>query len=103
MISEPSYVITGPAKRDIEELAVYIGERFGVSVLDQVETRLYRLFERLAEFPESGRERPELWPPPYRFVPFGPSLVAFRGDVEPLQIIRVRRAAQDWPRLRPNE
>jgi len=40
--------------------------------------------------------REDIAPLPYSFWPVGPSLIAYRPDVQPVQIVRVVRGARDW-------
>jgi plasmid stabilization system protein ParE len=67
-------------------------------IADRVRDDLERAFELLATHPEIGRLREELAPEPYRFWPVGPSLVVYRADLKPIQIIHVGRG-RDWARI----
>jgi plasmid stabilization system protein ParE len=66
------FELTAPAERDLEEIFFEVKERHGLLVAEGVYGNLLRTFELLADMPEMGRHRPELWPPPYRFWPTGP-------------------------------
>ena len=94
------YQLTLLAEQDVREIVFYIAENFGLARAEQVRGDFLETFRLLAERPEIGRHRPELWPEPYRFWPLGPALVAYRSDVEPIQIVRVVRASRDWQGLR---
>ena len=81
----------------------YIADNFGFARAEQARSEFVRTFRPLAERPEIGRHRPELWPEPYRFWPLGPSLIAYRSDVDPIQIVRVARGSRQWMSLRRDE
>ena len=94
------YQLTPLAEQDVREIVFYIAENFGLARAEQVRGDFLETFRLLAERPEIGRHRPELWPEPYRFWPLGPVLVAYRSDVDAIQIVRVVRASRDWQDLR---
>jgi len=87
------------AEQDVRDIVLYVAERFGRSRAEYVRTEFLATFRLLAENPSLGRHRIELWAEPYRFWPLGPSLIAYRGDVSPIRIVRVARASRDWPTL----
>ncbi|MDJ0853532.1 MAG: type II toxin-antitoxin system RelE/ParE family toxin [Myxococcota bacterium] len=95
------YALTAPAEQDLEDIFFEVAERHGRVVAERVFASLLRAFDLLANNPEVGRHRPELWPPPYRFWPTGPAYIAYRGDVKPIRIIRIARASRDWSRFSP--
>lgn len=97
------FELTALAERDLEEIFFEVKERHGRLVAERVYSNLLRTFNLLANRPEIGRHRPELWPPPYRFWPTGPSFIAYRGDVRPIRIVRIARASRDWSRFAPTE
>lgn len=97
------YVLTIPARNDIRKIVFEVDDRFGRAVADRVYDGIHETLGRLAEHPEMGRTRPERWPERYRFFPHGPSLIAYRGDVRPIRIIRIARASRDWSRIEPSE
>jgi plasmid stabilization system protein ParE len=94
------FELTLEAEDDVRRIIEYVAERFGIQRAEQLRTEFVTAFRLLAERPEIGRSRPDLWSDPYRFWPLGPSLIAYRGDVIPIQIVRVARASRDWPLLR---
>ena len=101
-MTAPRFELTAPAERDLEEIFFEAKERHGRLVAERVYDNLLRTFELLADMPEMGRHRPELWPPPYRFWPTGPAYIAYRGDVRPIRIVRIARASRDWSRFAPS-
>lgn len=93
------FQLTPLAEQDVREIVLYVAARFGRLRAERARADLVSAFRLLARNPEIGRHRTELWPEPYRFWPLGPSLVVYRADVRPIQIVRVARASWDWPRL----
>ena len=94
------FQLTPLAEEDVRNIVLYVAEHFGRARADRARKEFLSTFRLLAEQPEMGRYRPELWPEPYRFWPHGPALIAYRGNVNPIQVVRVARAARDWPVLR---
>ena len=90
------YVLARLAEADADETWDYVTERFGFDVADRVLESLQDAFRLLAENAGIGHDREDIAPPPYSFWPVGPSLIAFRPDVRPIQIIRVVRGERDW-------
>lgn len=95
------FQLTPLARQDVRDTVDYVAARFGIERAERVRAELTAAFRLLSEHPDIGRHRPELWDEPYRFWPLGPSLIAYRGDVSPVQIVRVMRASRDWPALSP--
>ena len=60
----PRFELTAPAERDLEDIFFEVKERHGLLVAERVYRNLLRTFDLLAEMPDMGRHRPELWPPP---------------------------------------
>jgi plasmid stabilization system protein ParE len=97
------YSLTPLAEGDLDDTWDYVADRFGFDVADGVLDSLHRAFQLLAENPEIGHAREDIAPLPYSFWPVGPSLIAYRPDVQPVQIVRVVRGARDWQGLLPEE
>ncbi len=95
------FELTAPAERDLEEIFFEVKGRHGQLIAERVYGNLLRTFELLASRPEIGRQRPELWPAPYRFWPTGPAYIAYRSDVRPIRIVRIARASRDWSGFAP--
>lgn len=95
------YVLTQLAETDLDKTWDYVAERFGFDVADRVLESLHDAFRLLAENPDIGHRREDIAAPPYSFWPVGPSLIAFRPDVRPIQIIRVVRGERDWSGILP--
>ena len=90
------YVLTPLAETDPDDIWDYAAQRFGFDVADEVLESLHRAFRFLAEHPDAGHAPEDIAPSPYSFWPVGPSLIAFRPDVRPVQVIRVARGERDW-------
>ena len=95
------YVLTQLAEADLGQTWDYVAARFGFDVADRVLESLHNAFRLLAENPDIGHIREDIAAPPYSFWPVGPSLIAFRPDVRPIQIIRVVRGERDWSGVLP--
>jgi plasmid stabilization system protein ParE len=95
------YDLTPLAEADLDDTWDYVADRFGFDVADGVLDSLHKAFQLLAENPEIGHARKDIAPLPYSFWPVGPSLIAYRTDARPLQIVRVVRGARDWQGLLP--
>lgn len=95
------YQLTPLAESDLEEIFFEVKDRHGLIVAERVYSNMTHAFAMLAEMPAVGRERPELWAPPYRFWPIGPAYIAYRADVRPIRIVRIARASRDWSRFAP--
>ena len=89
------YVLTRLAEADLNRIWDYVAERFGFDVADRVLESLHGAFRLLAENPGIGHTREDIAPTPYSFWPVGPSLIALRPDVRPVQIIRIVRGERD--------
>jgi len=85
---------TEPALRDLETIAEYIA-------LDKPEAarafirKVFRVAERLAAFPKSGRVPPEIPDLPYREVVVAPCRVFCRIDHQTVLIIHVMRGEKE--------
>ena len=95
------YVLTPLAEADLDDIWDYVAERFGFDVADEVLDSLHRTFQLLAENPDMGHTREDIASAPYSFWAVGPSLIALRPDVRPVQIVRVVRGERDWPGVLP--
>ena len=95
------YVLTPLAEADLDDTWDYVTENFGFDIADRVLESLHDAFRLLAENPDLGHSREDIAPLPYSFWPVGPSLIAFRPDVRPVQIVRVVRGSREWRGLLP--
>lgn len=95
------YVLTPLAEADLDQTWDYVAEHFGFDVADRVLDSLHDAFKLLGENPEIGHSREDLAPVAYSFWPVGPSLIAYRPDANPVQIVRVVRGEREWTGLLP--
>ncbi|MEM6325828.1 MAG: type II toxin-antitoxin system RelE/ParE family toxin [Bacteroidota bacterium] len=56
------YVITGPARRDLEDIFDYLAETDPAAAL-RLDDRLLKAFRQLAELPQMGRSQEHRRPP----------------------------------------
>ena len=96
-----NYVLTQLAEADLDQTWDYVAEQFGFDAAGRVLESLHDAFRLLAENPGIGHDREDIAAPPYSFWPVGPSLIAFRPDVRPIQIVRVLRGERDWSGVLP--
>lgn len=95
------YALTRLAESDLDQTWDYVAEHFGVDVADRVLDSFHDAFKLLGQNPDIGHSREDLAPHPYLFWPVGPSLIAYRPDVRPVQIVRVVRGEREWTGLLP--
>jgi len=62
-----SYLLTGPASRDLDEIIGYISEQ-SVQTAVMVAQRFQKMFQRIAELPGIGHRRDELNDPNARVI-----------------------------------
>lgn len=87
------YIITPKAEKDIDEILLFIAaDNIDASIA--FSDRLSSLFDRLAENPKIGRERPEL-KPEIRSFPEGSYLIFYREWAGLVAIVRVLHGARD--------
>lgn len=92
----PSYTLSGAAERDLEHIAAYTVDTFGIEQALVYRDGLIRSFDFLAENPKSARLREEL-KPPVRAYRFQSHLIFY--DLLPdgsILILRVRHGREDW-------
>jgi toxin ParE1/3/4 len=88
------YDLTAQARIDYFDAYDFIASHSGPAA-ERWETRILEAFDRIAEFPHSGRIHPEYGPDYLRFWVEGQYLVIYDPDAEPLQIIGILHGAQD--------
>jgi toxin ParE1/3/4 len=93
------YVLTGQAKKDLEEINHFIAEDD-----PQAANRFLDAFERkcqmLAQFPEMGRRWDDI-NPPLRSFPLGKYLIFYRLIEEGVEIVRVLSGYRDFEAIFP--
>src|SRR5688500_11306064 len=90
-------IITVPAQADLRNLWSRIAEH-DLSAADRMLDLVLERAKVLAEFPYSGRERPELGPD-YRSMAADPYVIFYRPRNDGVAILRVAHTAQDIDRI----
>lgn len=93
----PRFVRSQLAKRDILEIWDYICDD-NMAAADALLDRFEARFRGLAQFPLSGRERPELGRN-LRSVPEGEYLIVYRPIDDGVEIVRVIHGKRDFQKL----
>jgi len=88
------------AQLDVRDIATFIGEDSPAAAARFVQS-LFKVVERLADFPESGRVVPEFGDPAIREVIRKPCRIVYRIDRpnRNVQIVRVWHAARGTARI----
>lgn len=92
-----AFVLTAQARDDLVALRDFIARDDPRAALRLLES-LRAAFRRLAEFPEIGRERPDLASRPVRTWPVGPYLIVYETAAR-TTILRVVSGYRDLPEL----
>ncbi len=92
------YRLSAEAERDYFEAFEYLAER-NPKAADKWGSRMIETFDGLAEWPLTGRIRPEYAPPNLRCWIEGDYAVIYDPFSDPLHIIALLHGAQDIPSL----
>ncbi len=91
-----TYRLTRKAEGDVVDIYLHGAQQFGSAQADAYHRRLEEAFLLLAEFPQIGRECPEI-DPPVRIHPCGVHLIVYVAEREGgILIVRVRHGREDW-------
>lgn len=90
-----NYRLSRKADQDIQSIAEFGIERFGVTQARAYHDVLFNVFDLIGQNPEMGREHPEL-SGDIRVHPHGPHIILYRDDDEGVLIVRVRHSREDW-------
>ncbi|MGA9580641.1 MAG: type II toxin-antitoxin system RelE/ParE family toxin [Allosphingosinicella sp.] len=85
--------ITPAADRDADEIFAYIAEDDSFAAERQIQ-RIFTAAKRLADFPGSGRARPELGPGA-RTIVVGRYLLLYRVGPDSVDILRIAHGARE--------
>ncbi|MBC7785780.1 MAG: type II toxin-antitoxin system RelE/ParE family toxin [Burkholderiales bacterium] len=94
-----SYILTGPATRDIDEILDYIAAQSAQTAV-LVAQRFEKAFQRLADFSGIGHTRDELRDANARVVAVSGYLVIYDPTLMPVHILRVVRGTRDLGRIK---
>jgi toxin ParE1/3/4 len=86
-------VIAEAAERDLQSIWVYVAER-NYDAADQLLDEILAVTEKLAEWPEMGRLRPELQPG-IRSFPIGNYVLFYRVRRDAIEVARVLHGRRD--------
>lgn len=90
------YRLSRAANDDLFDVFVQGLDQFGPRQAERYRDAIRRTFDRLADFPEMGRARPDVGPT-VRTLPFKAHVVVYRRDGDDgVLILRVRHAREDW-------
>jgi plasmid stabilization system protein ParE len=92
------YILAPEALQDLQELWDYIATE-NLDAADRMIDTLFAAFERLAAMPGLGHRREDLTDRPLRFWTVDTSLVIYRAERTPIEIVAVTRGGRDIPRL----
>lgn len=87
------YRLTEQAELDLEDLWVYVAQRDEIAADRQV-AQLFDRFPMLAQFPNMGRQRDDLFPG-LRSFPVKPYVVFYMVHPNYIEIVRVLHQSQD--------
>jgi toxin ParE1/3/4 len=90
------YRLSPTAKRDLETIANYGIDAFGMEAAQKYYAGLVRGFNFLAQYPKAARLRQEVRPP-VRAYPCQSHLIVYEiDDAQNILILRVHHAREDW-------
>ena len=98
----PRYYFTPTALRDLEDLWDFIAEDNPTAAREVVGAILSAV-DHLAEFPRIGHPRDDLADETLRVWPVDTSLIIYRPDKQPIEIIRILSGFRDLQLLFPDE
>ena len=94
------YRLTPQARAGLQRLLEHISAHFGVTVAEQVLSRIESALASLSEYPGSGHCRGSITSDPrVRFRRVGPTLIAYREAEGVIEVLFVERGERDWDRL----
>lgn len=96
------YLLTLPASQDIDEILDYISTQ-SVQTAITVAQRLENTFQRIAEMPGIGHERPELKDPHVRVLAESGYLLIYDPSLCPVHILRVVRGSRNLKSIQPRQ
>ena len=89
-----SYQLSAPANRDVVDILSYLTDK-NPSAAQRFAHQLFKEFRHLADWPGSGRLRPEFTRTSLRFWPIGDYLIIYLAEIEPLTIVRILHTSRD--------
>ncbi|MEZ6016078.1 MAG: type II toxin-antitoxin system RelE/ParE family toxin [Planctomycetota bacterium] len=94
------YALTFKAEEGLLRIALYLEEHFGPKVTDDALGRIEKALNDLAEMPGIGHAREDLTTDPtISFWSVPPSLIAYRHDRSPIEVLFIERGEMDWEHM----
>lgn len=94
------YRLTPRAEQGLLRIVLHVEDHFGQAVTARVLADIEAAFDLLAANPGVGHLREDITPDDsIRFWPVGPTLIAYRHRVSPIEVLFVERGERDWTRL----
>ena len=95
-----SAVLTPQARNDLAESTRWIAKDNPLAARG-LRTAIQKMAKMLGEHPHAGRERPDIAPPPIRFIalPSYPHIIIYDAAMKPPMILRVMHGARDLSEL----
>ena len=94
------FKLTPRAEEGLLRIVNYVEQRFGTQVCDRVLTTIEETLHQLAEMPLTGHLREDLTEDAsIRFTNVGPSLIAYRCERSPIEVLFIERGEMDWDKL----
>ena len=94
-----SYRLTPEAERDLDDIADYLIEQGGPSLVRHVHGAIEDGMEFLSRTPGAGHWRTDLTDAPVKFWPVFSYLIVYDAETQPIGIARVLHGAQDLASL----
>ena len=89
-----SYRVTPRAAQDLDDIAIYTLQNWGIDQLDTYLRALERRFARLGENPRAGRDREDVHPG-YRSYPEGSHVIFYVIGDDTIDIIGIPHKSMD--------
>ncbi len=87
------YRLSAQADEDLIGIWLFISKD-SIEAADRLIAELVKKFELVAEHPEAGRERPELYPN-LRSFPVGRHILFYRPTPDAVEIVRILHSSRD--------
>ena len=93
-MAQPSWTLTEKAKRDLQHIAVYTVEAWGLAQGDDYIEGLYALLDRLSELPRMGQAAEEL-PGALRTIRYRSHILFYDIEDQGIRVIRILHTSQN--------
>ena len=94
------FKLTPRAEEGLLRIVNYVEQHFGGTVTDRVLDTIEDALTALGENPLTGHRRQDLTDDEsIRFHSVGPTLIAYRHDRSPIEVLFIERGEMDWERL----